>query len=342
MKKLQITGLLLCLLMAAAGISCRRQAATANDYEGMDTTLVRLYKQLEKHPKSADKHIEIADYYKNRLMLDSALNHMLQAIRLDSGNASHYVKLSDLYLIMNEIDKCEETLEKAVRMDPKNEEALLDLANLHFLLRRYDEASDAVERALALNDYNPKAYFRQGWIQRELGDTAAAIRSYMKAAEQDAEYFEAYEELAHLYHVRRNPLAIQHYQNALRIRPDDILTLYNLAMFYQETGDDKQAMEQYRQILQKEPNNQYALHNMGWICMERLQNYEEAIRYFTQAINQDPTYLEAVYDRGCAFELQGELDNARQDFAYTLHLDSKYDPAIEALNRLDKKGKKGK
>ncbi|MBO4773584.1 MAG: tetratricopeptide repeat protein [Bacteroidales bacterium] len=336
MRHQQTTGLLLCLLMAAAGISCRHQTPD-NRYEGLDSALVSLYQQMEKHPKNAELHMKIADYYRMHLLPDSALTHALTALRLDSTKSRYYVQISDIYLMQKDFDMCEEMLEKAIRLDKEQEEAYLKLAELHFMLRRYDEATEVIKRSLAMNEYNPKAHFIIGWIQREQGDTAAAIRSYMKAAEQDAEYFEAYEELAHLYHVRLNPLAIQHYQNALRIRPDDILTLYNLAMFYQETGDDKQAMEQYRNILQKEPNNQYALHNMGWICMNRLKNYEEAIRYFTQAINQDPTYLEAVFDRGQAFELQGELDNARQDFAYTLHLNPKYEPAIEALNRLDRK-----
>ena len=336
MRQLQATGLLLCLLMAAAGISCRHSAAD-HRYEGLDTALVQLYKQLEKHPKDADLHMKLSDYYKERMLLDSALNHSLISVRLDSNNANRYVQLSDIYLAMKETDLCEDMLEKAIRIDKNNGEAYLKLAELHFLFRRYDEADDVISKALALNDYNPKAHFIQGWILREQGDTAAAIRSYMKAVDQNSQYFEAYEELAHLYHVRHNPLAIQHYKNALRIRPNDIQTQYNMAMYYQETGDDRQALEQYNSILQSVPNNRIVLYNIGWIHLTRLEDYGEAIRYFTRAIEQDTTYLEAVYNRGLSFECQGDYKSARQDFAYTLHLNPKYEPAIEALNRLDRK-----
>ena len=336
MRQLQATGLLLCLLMAAAGISCRHSAAD-HRYEGLDTALVQLYKQLEKHPKDADLHMKLSDYYKERMLLDSALNHALISVRLDSNNADRYVQLSDIYLAMKETDLCEDMLEKAIRIDKNNGEAYLKLAELHFLFRRYDEADDVISKALALNDYNPKAHFIQGWILREQGDTSAAIRSYMKAVDQNSQYFEAYEELAHLYHVRHNPLAIQHYKNALRIRPNDIQTQYNMAMYYQETGDDRQALEQYNRILQVVPHNRIVLYNIGWIHLTRLEDYGEAIRYFTRAIEQDTTYLEAVYSRGISFECQGDYKSARQDFAYTLHLNPQYEPAIEALNRLDRK-----
>ena len=336
MRQLQATGLLLCLLMAAAGISCKHSAAD-HRYEGLDTALVQLYKQLEKHPKDADLHMKLSDYYKERMLLDSALNHALISVRLDSNNADRYVQLSDIYLAMKETDLCEDMLEKAIRIDKNNGEAYLKLAELHFLFRRYDEADDVISKALALNDYNPKAHFIQGWILREQGDTSAAIRSYMKAVDQNSQYFEAYEELAHLYHVRHNPLAIQHYKNALHIRPNDIQTQYNMAMYYQETGDDRQALEQYNRILQVVPHNRIVLYNIGWIHLTRLEDYGEAIRYFTMAIEQDTTYLEAVYNRGLSFEDQGDLKSARQDFAYTLHLNPQYEPAIEALNRLDRK-----
>ena len=336
MRHQQTTGLLLCLLMAEAGISCRHQTPD-NRYEGLDSALVSLYQQMEKHPKNAELHMKIADYYRMHLLPDSALTHALTALRLDSTQSRYYVQISDIYLMQKDFDMCEEMLEKAIRLDKEQEEAYLKLAELHFMLRRYDEATEVIKRSLAMNEYNPKAHFIIGWIQREQGDTAAAIRSYMKAVDQNAQYFEAYEELAHLYHVRHNPLAVQHYKNALRIRPDDIQTQYNLAMFYQETGDDKQALEQYNHILQAVPDNRIVLYNIGWIHLTRLEDYGEAIRYFTRAIEQDTTYLEAVYNRGLSFECQGDYKSARQDFAYTLHLNPKYEPAIEALNRLDRK-----
>lgn len=322
---------LLCLSL----LSCHRQNAGT---PSMDEELARLYKEISKHPKDADRYMDLSDYFVRKNLLDSALNNALKAIRLDSGNAGNYVKLSDLYFAMKEMDLCEDMLNKALRLDDKNEEGYLKLAEFHFLHRRYEEAEDLLKKVLEINSYNPKAHFIRAWVYREQGDTVSAIRSYMSAVEQNAQYFEAYEELAHLYHLRHNPLAIEQYKNALRLRPEDVQTLYNLAMFYQETNDDQNAISQYKKILEIDPVNKFAMHNMGWIYMTRMERYDEAISCFTKAIEQDTTFVEAVYNRGLAFECKGNYNSARQDFSYVLHLDETYEPAIESLNRLDRQG----
>lgn len=331
MKRILSILLVCCALLP---IACHRSAKT-NSEEKLDPRLEQLYKELSKHPRVADNYIRLSDYFIGKGMLDSSLNYTLKAIRFDSLNASYYVRLSDIYLASQETDLCEDMLMKAIRVDSKAEEAYLKLAELHFLMKRYSESLDVLSRVLELNSYNPKAYFIRGWVMREQGDTAAAIRAYLKAADQNSEYFEAYEELAHLYHLRHNPLAIDQYRNALKVRPDDIQTMYNLAMYYQETGDFDNAISQYNNILSIDPVNKHVLHNIGWIFMTQREQYEEAVAFFTKAISQDTTFVEAVYNRGLAFEMMGNKSSARQDYSYALHLNQYYEPALEGLNRLD-------
>ncbi len=327
----------LCVYALALGVAlsaCHRTTKTEKQ-ENMEKELAGLYRELAKHPKDAAVHIQLSDYFVEKGLLDSALNYALKAVRLDSLNSTYYVKLSDLYLASKEIDLCEEMLMKSISLNNKEEEAYLKLAELHFLLKRYDEASEVLNRVLELNSFNPKAYFIRGWVMREQGDTAAAIRAYLKAADQNSNYFEAYEELAHLYHLRRNPLAVDQYRNALKVRPDDINTMYNLAMYYQETGDFDDAIAQYHNILSIDPVNKYALYNMGWIHLTQWERYDEAVAFFTRAISQDTTFVEAVYNRGLAFESKGDKSAARQDYSYALHLNQYYEPAMEGLDRLD-------
>ena len=77
---------------------------------------------------------------------------------------------------------------------------------------------------------------------------------------------------------------------------------------------------------------------MGWNYLATAK-YEEAAVFFSKAIEQDETYIEAIYNRGIAFEMLQKYDNARQDFMYCLKLQPNYELAIESLNRLDKMGK---
>ena len=316
-------------------VSCSN-SKKEQQYAAMPEELAEIHRKIDKNPSDPLLYFELSDYYMRMGRLDTALNSAFSAIRLDSANAAFYVKLSDIYFAMANTDAAEETLEKAIALDNKNNEAYLKLAELHFLLMNYDLAQRDIKKAIDLQTYNPKAYHILAWIFREKGDTLAAIRNYLIAADQNSDYFDAYMELGVLYHYKRDPLAIDYYNNALNVNPNNVKALYNIAMFYQEMGNYEKALEKYRMILQLEPNNKYALHNMGWVYLMGEEKYEEAVVFFTKAIALDTTYIGAVFNRGLSFESLKEYDKARQDYMYSLRLQNNYPRALEALNRLDR------
>ncbi len=305
-------------------------------YAAMPEELAKIYKEIEKNSGDANLYLDLSRYYINTKQLDSALNNALVAVRLDSNNSNIYVAVSDVYFSMGYVDNAEEMLEKAIALDNKNNDAYLKLGEIYFLLKEYKESEELLMKAIRRQTHNPRAYHILAWNYREKGDTVSAIRNYLIAADQDPDYFDAYMELGVLYHYRHNPLAIDYYNNALNVKPNNIQALYNLAMFYQETGDYERALEKYRMILQIDQHHKRALHNMGWIYLVGEDKFEEAVTFFTKAIEQDTTYVEAVYNRGLSFEQLKKYDNARQDYMYSLRLVNNYPLAIEGLNRLDK------
>lgn len=332
--------LILCIIgLLCLATSCFNQKKEAQ-YASMPKELADIHRKIDKNPSDPLLYFELSDYYMKSGRMDSALSVAFSAIRLDSANSSFYIKLSDIYFAMANTDMAEETLEKAVALDSKNNEAYLKLAELHFLLMEYDLAQKDIKKAIDLQTHNPKAYHILAWIFRERGDTLAAIRNYLIAADQNPDYFDAYMELGILYHYKRDPLAIDYYNNALNVKPNNVQALYNIAMFYQERGNYEKALEKYRMILQLEPQNKYALHNMGWVYLMGENKYDEAVVFFTKAIQLDTNYIEAVYNRGLSFENLKKYDNARQDYMYSLRLQNNYPLAVEGLNRLDKLQKK--
>ena len=328
MKKILIS-----LLSTICLIACNNKKVEVND--STPPELAQLRQKIANSPKNASLYQELALYFLNTNELDSALANIITAIRLDSTNDQYYMSLGDIYMAQANTDATEEALEQAISINPQNNEAHLKLAELHFMLRHYKESQEEAQKAIEISNNNPKAYLILGWNFRELGDTASAIGYYMKAADQDAEYYDAYMELGFLYHCRHNPLAISYYNNALNCRPNDFLALYDLGMFYQETGEYEKAISEYKMILQNDSTNKLALHNIGWIYHE-LGQYETAVAFFTKAIQQDETFIAAIYNRGLCFEKLKQYDYARQDYMYCLKLQSDYELAIEGLNNLDK------
>ncbi len=315
---------------------CCKQKQKDVSTESMPEELAAIYKEVKANPKKAEPYMKLSAYYARKGEIDSALSNALVAVRMDSTNSNAYIVLSDAYFALRNIDASEEMLKRAISLDKTNNEAYLKLGELYFLIKDYKNSKEILAKAIQQETYNPKAYFIMGWNYRDEGDTSLAIRNYLIAADQNSDYFDAYMELGVLYHQRHNPLAVNYYNNALNIEPNNIQALYNLAMFYQETEDYEKALEKYRMILQIDPQNKLALHNMGWIYLTGEEKYEEAVVFFTKAIEVDPNYVEAIYNRGFSSELLKHYDDARQDYMYTLKLVNNYPLAIEGLNRLDK------
>jgi len=308
-------------------------------YASMPQELAEIYKKINKNPNDPLLYVELSRYYTNTGRLDSALNNALIAVRLDPNNSDIYVAAADVYFALEYLDVAEEILEKAIVVNAKNNEAYVNLGLLYLSRNKHAQTREILAKAIQLQTHNPQAYYLLAWNYRIEGDTLSAIRNYLIAAEQNSDYFDAYRELGSLYHCKGDPMAIDYYNNALNAKPNDAQSaeiLYKMAMFYQEAGNYEKALERYRMILQIDPHHRNALHNMGWVYLMGEKKYDEAVVFFTKAIQLDTNYIEAVFNRGLSFENLKQYDNARQDYMYSLRLVNNYPLAIEGLNRLDK------
>lgn len=317
--------------------SCHHQSDKQKDkYAAYPAELGKLCREIDQDSDNPENYYLRALYYFNNGVTDSAFADIFSTLKIDTNQAKYYVLLSDLYFSQRETDLTEEMLQKALSKDAQYNEAHLKLAELYFFLKMYKEANVELDNALAINAYNPKAHLIRAYILKEQGHIEEAKRLLQLCIDQNPKEIKAFLELGYLYQIENNPICLQFYRNILNINPYNFDANYNTAMFYQEHEEYEKAMNQYKILLQADPNNKYALHNMGWIYMVVENKNKEAVAFFTKAIESDSTYVEAICNRGIAFENLKEYDKARQDFQYSCKLYENFEPAIKGLNRLDK------
>ncbi len=300
------------------------------------TAIIRL------EPDNADLYWKRAGLFLEEKQPDSALSDINRAITLNPANAGYYVRLSDIYLVKGMAKQCREALEKAITLDNQETEAYLKLAELSLYFRDYERVQLYTDEALRIEKGNARAYFIKGFADKEKGDTTGAIRNFRLAVDADQQYYEAYIQLGILFTISGSKLAVDYLNSALNLKPQSIEAMYNLAMYYQETGDYNKAMELYHNILQIDPRYKFAYFNLGYIHLFYLQVYREGVKYFSQAIEADPRYVEAYYNRGYCRELMGDLLNARKDYSQALAMRTAYPLALEGMKRLDQLERSGK
>ena len=261
---------------------------------------------------------------------------ILKAIELNPDKSAYYVFLSDIYFAQRETDLTEETLERAIAKDPENNEARLKLAELYFLLGMNQDCYRVLDEAVALKPHNPKAYLIRAFASKDAGDTLNYLRLLQLTIDQDPKEIKAFLALGRFYHQKLNPLAINYYTNALQVNPKNVEINYSLAILYQDLKEWEKAEEQYKILLQIEPNHTGGLNGLGYIKLEHDKNDDEAIAYFTKALDINPNFIIALYNRGVAFLEKKDYEHAEQDFRSCLAIDSQHENAIKSLNYLDK------
>ncbi len=290
--------------------------------------------ELLADPNNAALYNKRAKVYQGLREFPEAVNDSKRAIKLDSANASFYLTLADTYFSQNNTRLSKELLEITAKKFPDNIETLLKLAELYYLVQRYQEGIDYVNKALKLNENLAKAYFIKGSIYRESGDTSRAISSLETAVEQDNKYMEAFYDLGVMYAARRNPIALDYYNNVLSIQPNNQNAAYAKAKLLQDLGKTNEAISAYQSIIKADKSCANCYYNLGAIYLEITKEPKKALEQFTKAIESDPTYLAAYFARGYTYTLLKDKESAKADFNMCLQLEPNYVAAIEELNKL--------
>jgi tetratricopeptide (TPR) repeat protein len=294
--------------------------------------------RIVKHPDRAALYDERARLFLDVDSLAAAQRDMERALRLDSNNVNLRLRLGDLYYKTVQVDKARDQFNRAAQLDPSNTSAILKQAEIQLVLRNYKESMNLVNDALRKDQHAAHGYFLKGWIHMETGDTTLALSSFRTAVEQNTQDYPAYIMLGKISAAKHDPLAEQYYSTAITLRPRSVEAWYDKGMYYQENGQDSAALDCYKQIMAIDARNALAWYNSGYIRMEHLHDLNGAEQDFSKAIELEPGYADAWYNRGLVMERKNELDSAAANYQIAIGLAPNHDLASEALDRLQSKG----
>lgn len=305
----------------------------ASSNEAKDTLLDAINKKLRSDINNADLYLKRADYYLERNQFNLAKQDLDRAYLLDTTELNPILAYADYYLKVGDLPTTKFILDKGLVFHNESSALHTKLSELYLYARDGQKSMEYADLAVKYDMYNAKAYFLKGYNFLNMGDTNRAISSYQTAVEQDPDYFEAYVELGLIHAALKDPLAIQYYDNALSIKPDQRNILYSKGMFYQEQEMYNEAMSTYQTAMDSFPDFREAYYNMGYVHMS-LELYNQAVKYFSDAIQVDPSYHQAYYNRGYCFELLGDVNAALKDYDKALEIQPNYTIAAEGKNRV--------
>jgi len=117
--------------------------------------------------------------------------------------------------------------------------------------------------------------------------------------------------------------ALEQYNHALDVQPDDPNTLNNRGAALEELKRYDEALVNYNRSLELRPDDPGTLNNRG-SNLDDLQRYDEAIADFDRALELKPNDPGTLYNRASVYSSKRQLKDSLNDLKATISRDAEY------------------
>jgi Flp pilus assembly protein TadD len=136
-----------------------------------------------------------------------------------------------------------------------------------------------------------------------------------------------------LLHNQNLPgLAVHHFEQELRLRPDHVKSHHTLGISLAALGRTDEAIEHFRRVLDTFPNEADVLNNLGVALMSQ-RKFQEALQYLDRAAALDPDRVPVMTNRGLTLGELGRVEEALATLRRAVDLGAKEPLPRLALGR---------
>ena len=187
---------------------------------------------------------------------------------------------------------------------------------------------------LAKNPRSWLAHTSLAEAQWRAGMATEAYEHYQQALRIKPDYAPAYYDLGlMLWQAGKTNEAMQHWEQALRLEPGIADAHYTLGVALMQAGKTNEAMQHWEQAVRINPDDAEAHNDLGSALLGA-GRIQEAIKHYEQALRSKPDFAEVHYNLGAALEQTGRLEEAMPQYERALQIKPDFAPAQEKLARL--------
>ncbi len=245
----------------------------------------------------------------------------------------------NLALALNDAGRSAEALAAsriAVEQRPDSARAHNSLGVALFGLDRLDEAAESFRRAAELAPGHEQANRNMARTRMQQRRWAESARWYRRALDINPESAELHADMGEaLFRSGRHEQALNSLETAFSLAPDamSVSACHFLAEALRKQGRNEEAIERYRDVLEMDPDFDYAHAGVGYALVQ-LKRYQEALEPLARSISLQPESPAAV-DRhlamGQALEALDRTEEAANHFVRGVGLAPKNVTLLNAL-----------
>ena len=204
---------------------------------------------------------------------------------LPKAAGSHYL-LAKAYADMKNVDETRKEIKAALALEPNHVLARIAYIRLLLLEGKNDEAAEQLTQLKQKHPDEPEVFAEEGRLALAQNKPREAVSAYREA-------FKRSETTAILIGLAKSQwangdqrVAIDTLENWLRKYPGDMQAVYVLGESYMALGRQGQAVDSFKQVVKRMPDNVLALNNLAWLL--RKDDSKTAMKYAEHALELAP------------------------------------------------------
>lgn len=244
------------------------------------------------------------------------------------------------FYLKDEYQKAIPYFEKAVALDSIDEEALTTLGSCYVNLGEYKKGVEYSAKAINLYTENYLAYNNLGVAEFFNKNYDKAIENYHKSLYYRVNWKSAIVNLAKTYFFLKNyDSSIYYFNLGNSYYTNDEEIYLNMGELYKAMDDKEMALQTFQKLLSFSPNNMVARSNVEWLTkmihnsglsenMDKAKYYasknlhDSAILILNQILAKDSVNIDALLNRGVAYNFTKQYQKALADFDHVIKIDS--------------------
>ena len=157
------------------------------------------------------------------------------------------------------------------------------------------------------------AHLNLGHLHLQQGNSDLSYKSMAKAIAANPNSPEAFYCLAYMEQEKENfHEAIVLFESALKLKPEDVGAINNLANCYDRINKSRDSIKAYSRAISIDPEYIAAYYNRG-NAYSKIAKDELALKDLNKAIELDNNFYQAYYNRGSIYNRLGKSQLAKKD-----------------------------
>ncbi|MEW5771033.1 MAG: XrtA/PEP-CTERM system TPR-repeat protein PrsT [Pseudomonadota bacterium] len=293
----------------------------------------------------------------------AAIDTYRQLIKKQPNSAEAYYQLGLAQIVAKQTADARASLAQSLQINPDLIVSMHALIRLDLEEKKPDSALEWARKIQAARPNSPTGYEEEGNIQMQRQQAPLAAKAYQQALEKGAgtpvliklhdalrragdtkgaqSRLEAWvrarpgDLLARAYLASQailngqDKVAIAQYEEILRLQPNDLASLNNLANLYQRQKDPR-ALALAEKVYKASPENPLVQDTLGWILLERGEQLQKAMELLRKASTRAIGDPSVQYHYAVALARSGDKAGAREALRKALNAQRAFPEAADA------------